>query len=98
VLDEGPALPENYQLWQMNEVNKLVWPSTNGLLLLTPEMFEQTAEILQTYGVISEPATEESYDMTYRDAAAASLEGEDLFGADFAPLDLDPAVLFAEEG
>ena len=98
VLDQGTALPQNYQLWQMNEANKLIWPSTNGLLLLTPEMFQQTADILETYGVITEPATEESYDMTYRDAAAASLEGEDLFGADFVPLDLDPDVLFAEEG
>ena len=35
---------------------------------------------------------------SYRDLAAASLEGEDLLGADFVPLDLDPDVLFAEEG
>jgi NitT/TauT family transport system substrate-binding protein len=96
VLEAGPALPRNYQTWQMNEVNKLIWPSTNGVLNLTPEMFEQTATILHEYGVIKEPAAPDSYDMSYRDAAVAELEGEDLFGADFVPMDLDPDQLFAD--
>jgi NitT/TauT family transport system substrate-binding protein len=38
VLKNGTALPLNYQTWQMNEVNKLLWPSTNGVLNLTPAM------------------------------------------------------------
>ena len=96
VLAAGPALPENYQTWQMNEINKMIWPSTNGVLALTPEMFQQTADILYNYDVITEPATPDSYDMSYRDAAIAELADQDLFGADFEPMNLDPNELFAE--
>ncbi len=65
VLKNGTALPENYQTWQMNEINKLIWPSTNGFMVLTPAMFQQTADILLKYGVIKAAATPSSYDMSY---------------------------------
>lgn len=97
VLAAGTALPENFQLWQMNEINKMIWPSTNGVLQLTPDMFNQTADILFDYEVIAERPTEESYDMSYRDRAIADFTDEDLFGTDFIPLELDPKVLFADE-
>jgi NitT/TauT family transport system substrate-binding protein len=96
IIQNGAALDASFQTWQMNEVNKLIWPSTNGVLNLTPEMFEQTAEILHTYGVISEPATSDAYDMSYRDAAVASLTDEDLTGDGFTPMDLDPDELFGD--
>ena len=31
VLAAGPTLGASHQLWQMNEVNKLIWPSENGI-------------------------------------------------------------------
>ena len=96
VLANGTALPENFQTWQMNEVNKLIWPSTNGILNLTPEMFQQTADILLEYGVIESPATTEAFDLTYRDAALANFTEEELTGSGYAPLDLDPVELFAD--
>jgi hypothetical protein len=76
-------------------VNKLIWPSTNGVLNLTPEMFEQTADILLEYGVIKQAASPDAYDMTYRDAAVADFTDDELTGSGFQPLDLDPAALFA---
>ena len=27
-LQAGPTLPKGHQTWQMNEINKLVWPAT----------------------------------------------------------------------
>lgn len=97
VLANGTALPRDFQTWQMNEVNKLIWPSENGVLNLTPEMFEQTADILFDFGVIATEATPEAYDITFRDTAVADFSEDDLIGADFAPLDLDPQELFVGE-
>ena len=94
VLANGTALPEDFQTWQMNEVNKLMWPSENGILNLTDEMFEQTAGILFEYGVISEEASADAFDISFRDKAVSELSEEDLFGNDYTPLDLDPNELF----
>ena len=52
VLAEGSALGEGHQLWMMNEVNKLIWPSPNGIGVADPDLIAQTAEIALTYGVI----------------------------------------------
>lgn len=94
VLKNGTALPENFQTWQMNEVNKLLWPSTNGVLNLTDTMFQQTADILLKYGVIKKAADKGAVDMTYRDKAMAGAADLDQKGAGFKPEVLDPAVLF----
>ncbi len=96
VLENGTALPRDFQTWQMNEVNKLMWPSTNGIFNLTDEMFEQSAGILFEFGVIENEASPDAADTTYRDLAVADLSEEDIFGADFEPLDLDPTELFGE--
>ena len=95
VLREGTALPRDFQTWQMNEVNKLIWPSTNGLFNITDDMFERTATILLENGVIENPATMDAYDISHRNAAIASLSEEDVFGNSFAPLNLNPTELFS---
>ena len=96
VLANGPALPRDFQTWQMNEVNKLLWPSTNGLFNLTDDMYQQTADILYNYGVIGTPASKDSYDMSHRDRALRSekMPEGDLYGNNFKPMDLDPRELF----
>ena len=45
VLEQGPALPRGHQTWMMNEVNKLIWPSTAGIGQMDAALFEQTAGI-----------------------------------------------------
>ena len=83
-------------MWQMNEVNKLLWPSTNGLFSLTQAMFDQTHAILLDNGVIPEAQQyADAVDMSFRDAAAKELADEDLMGADFKAQELDPKALFA---
>ncbi|MGI9612694.1 MAG: ABC transporter substrate-binding protein, partial [Acidimicrobiales bacterium] len=94
VLANGTALPEDFQTWQMNEVNKLIWPSENGILNLTDGMFDQTAGILFEVGVIETEATSDAYDTSFRDKAVSELSDEDIFGNDFTPQDLDPNELF----
>lgn len=58
VLEEGSALGEGHQRWMMNEVNKLIWPSENGIGIADPELVALTAEIALTYGVIQTPMDE----------------------------------------
>ncbi len=54
VLAEGSALGEGHQRWMMNEINKLVWPSPNGVGIMDPDLYEQTAEIALNYEVVEE--------------------------------------------
>lgn len=94
VLKNGTALPENFQTWQMNEVNKLLWPSTNGVLNLTDAMFKNTADILLKYGVIKKAAEPAAVDMTFRNKAVEGMTEAELKGPGFKADVLDPAVLF----
>ena len=98
VLENGTALPRDFQTWQMNEVNKLIWPSTNGLLNITDDMFQGSADILFEFGVIDSEASPDAFDISVRNDALADFSDDDLFGNDFQPLDLDPFELFSGEG
>ena len=97
VLEYGTALPENYQTWQMNEVNKLLWPSTEGALMSTEESRTQSESILFEYGVVSQQPDGELMDTSYWEAAVADLSEEDLHGEGFTAEDLDPVELFQSE-
>ena len=52
VLKNGTALGHGHQLWQMNEINKLVWPNPSGVGLVPTSALNATAKIAKTYGVI----------------------------------------------
>lgn len=89
VLAEGPTLGVGHQVWQMNEVNKLIWPSPNGIGIVDPAAFDVTAQIALDYGVIS--AAAEGEGVAYRsDLAQAALDSLmadmpeiDAMGADY---------------
>jgi NitT/TauT family transport system substrate-binding protein len=95
VLKHGTALPLKFQTWQMNEVNKLIWPSPNGAFTISQSAITNSNDICYTYKVIKKPASPEGVDFSYRDKAAGQLSGVDLAGASFKPLDLDPATYFS---
>jgi NitT/TauT family transport system substrate-binding protein len=48
VVAKGSKLGKSHQLWQMNEVNKLVWPSTGGIGVIDPAAWKQTVDISMT--------------------------------------------------
>jgi NitT/TauT family transport system substrate-binding protein len=87
VLEQGPALPRGHQTWQMNEVNKLIWPSSAGIGQMDPAIFEQTAAIALQFEIIAAPPTEGAF---VTDFAKAALEGieEDIMGEGFTPLEV----------
>jgi NitT/TauT family transport system substrate-binding protein len=73
VLASGSTLGEGHQRWMMNEINKLVWPSPNGIGIMDPALFDQTAEIALNYEVITQAAEGEG--VSYRsDLAQAALD------------------------
>jgi NitT/TauT family transport system substrate-binding protein len=45
---KGSKLGKSHQLWQMNEVNKLIWPSTGGIGIVDEAAWKQTVDISMT--------------------------------------------------
>jgi len=53
-LQAGPTLPRGHQSWQMNEIDKLVWPAPSaGIGVMSKAAYARTAQIAQQFGVIS---------------------------------------------
>ena len=96
VLAAGPTLGASHQLWQMNEVNKLVWPSTGGIGYIDQAAWDRTVEIaqgtpnLEGATVLTAPPTDGAYTNEIVEAAWALLgdKGLDLFGEGFAPIEV----------
>jgi NitT/TauT family transport system substrate-binding protein len=91
VLENGPTLGEGHQRWQLNEINKLIWPNDLGIGVMDPAGFDNTAQIALDYGVIKNEASSDTYVTDYASAAVAALEeeGVDVNGADFEPAEVE---------
>ncbi|MEY3413986.1 MAG: hypothetical protein RJA79_861 [Actinomycetota bacterium] len=48
VVSKGSKLGASHQLWQMNEVNKLIWPAAGGAGMIDAAAWERTAGLSQT--------------------------------------------------
>lgn len=92
----GSQLGASHQLWMANEVNKLIWPSTNGVGIIDEGAWDQTVEIaLNTENetgatIISEPPPETAYTNEYVEQALEELraEGVDVEGEDYEPIEV----------
>ncbi|MEO8291077.1 MAG: ABC transporter substrate-binding protein [Gaiellaceae bacterium] len=76
VLDNGPTLGEGHQRWQLNEINKLIWPNDLGIGIMNPDDFANTAQIAIDYGVIKNEASSDAYVDTYAKVAIEALKSE----------------------
>jgi len=85
-LKEGPTLPKGHQTWQMNEINKLIWPDATGVGLMNTADFNRTASIAQQFGVISK-APSGAYRTDLAKAAIASLTAHNVnvYGKSYKP-------------
>jgi NitT/TauT family transport system substrate-binding protein len=94
VVAKGSKLGASHQLWQMNEVNKLIWPAPAGAGLIDKAAWDQTVSIAQGAKnaegktVLTKAPDAEAYTNTYVQKALANLKaaGADTTGASFAPL------------
>jgi len=82
VLDNGPTLGESHMQWQLNEINKLIWPSPAGVGVLDQALWDQTVSVAVDSSIIAEPPTEGAYRTDLAQAAVDSLtaEGVDVTG------------------
>ncbi len=87
VVSQGTALPKGHQTWQMNEINKLIWPNRLGIGVMDPVSFKNTAKIAHTFKVIKKPATNAAYrsDLARKAVAALNKQGVDVTGKSFKP-------------
>ena len=90
VVKNGTALPAGHQLWQMNEINKLIWPNAKGIGIMSPAAFKQTAAIALKYKVIKKAASSKAYDAQLAKAAIQYLKnhvkGIDVNGKSYKPI------------
>ncbi|CAN5682220.1 hypothetical protein BH18ACT2_BH18ACT2_04940 [soil metagenome] len=90
----GSQLGASHQLWQMNEVNKLIWPAENGIGVIDETAWERTVEIAQNTAnlegatVLTEPPTEGAYNNTYIEMALEMVGDVDTTGEDFEAIEV----------
>jgi len=97
VTKAGSTLGASHQLWQTNEVNKLLWPSTDGLGMIRSTQWDQTVKIAESTKdntgatIITKAPPATAYSNTYVKKALAELkaDGVDVMGADFKPLTVE---------
>jgi NitT/TauT family transport system substrate-binding protein len=96
VVAKGSKLGASHQLWQTNEINKLIWPSDNGIGMVDKAAWDQTVKISQETKnqqgdtVLKGAPQGEAYTNEYAEKAIAALkaDGVDTVGKDFQPIDV----------
>ncbi len=89
----GSQLGESHQLWQTNEVNKLIWPSTSGIGSISDTAWKQTVDIAMGTKnetgatIITKAPPETAKNTTFLEAALKQLrdQGVDVDGKGFQP-------------
>lgn len=93
VLDNGSTLGTSHQTWQLNEINKLIWPSPDGIGIMDPELWAQTVSVALEGEVITEEPAEGAYRTDLAQAALDALAEEypdlDLTGAEYEPIEVE---------
>ena len=96
VVSKGSKLGASHQLWQMNEVNKLIWPAAGGAGMIDSAAWERTATLaqetknLEGSTVLTAAPDAEAYTNDIVTEALALLEGlgVDTKGEGFAPIEV----------
>ena len=96
VVGKGSKLGATHQLWQMNEVNKLIWPAPAGVGMIDEAAWTRTVDLSQTAknlegGTVLTKAPDAAAHTNEIVTAALALlteKGIDINGAAFAPIDV----------
>jgi NitT/TauT family transport system substrate-binding protein len=94
VVAAGSKLGASHQLWQVNEVNKLIWPSPQGIGMVDKTAWDRTVTIAQSTKnkdgktVLKAAPTGEAYTNEFSQQALNKLKGMglDTTGASFKPV------------
>jgi NitT/TauT family transport system substrate-binding protein len=94
VVAKGSQLGNSHQLWQMNEINKLIWPAAAGVGLIDQAAWDRTVQIamdtpnLEGTTVLTAAPTEGAFTNDIVTEALANLDelGIDTTGESFSPI------------
>ncbi len=90
----GSTLGTSHQLWMANEVNKLIWPSTNGIGMIDETAWNRTVDIaLKTKNetgatILTKAPPADAHTNKYITQALDELkaDGVDVMGKDYKPI------------
>jgi NitT/TauT family transport system substrate-binding protein len=93
VVKAGSKLGASHQLWQVNEVNKLIWPAPAGAGVIDQAAWDQTVSVAQGTKnadgatVLTKAPDAQAYTNDYVTKALDTLRGEgvDVVGSGFSP-------------
>ena len=96
VLSKGSKLGASHQLWQMNEVNKLIWPAANGVGFIDQAAWDRTAQLsletknLEGGTVLTKAPDAEAYtnDIVTKALDILAGLGVDTSGSAYAPIEV----------
>jgi len=96
VVASGSQLGNSHQLWQMNEVNKLIWPAANGVGYIDQAAIDRTISIAQgtknldgATVLTKAPEGEYATNSVLEEAwALLQADGLELFGPNYAPIEV----------
>ena len=96
VVAKGSKLGDSHQLWQMNEINKLIWPSPDGVGMLDQAAWDRTVQIsmdtknLEGATVLTAAPEGTAYTTDIVTEALSALEGlgVDTTGEGFSPIEV----------
>jgi NitT/TauT family transport system substrate-binding protein len=97
VVAAGSKLGSSHQLWQVNEVNKLIWPApAGGAGLIDQAAWDRTVQVARTavnadgQTVLTKDPDAEAFTNTYVQRALDLLksDGVDVVGADYQPTEV----------
>jgi NitT/TauT family transport system substrate-binding protein len=96
VVAKGSKLGNSHQLWQMNEINKLIWPAPNGVGVIDEAAWDRTVQIamdtpnLEGATVLTAPPSDGAWtnDIVSEALTALGGLGVDTTGASFAPIEV----------
>jgi NitT/TauT family transport system substrate-binding protein len=87
VLKNGPTLGRGHMTWQLNEINKLIWPSPQGIGVMDQALWNQTIEVATSQKVLKAAPDAGAYRTDLAEKAVNDLkaEGLDVNGANYQP-------------
>jgi NitT/TauT family transport system substrate-binding protein len=87
VLKNGPTLGKGHMAWQLNEINKLIWPSPDGIGIIDKALWDQTVKIALDGKVITAEPTDGAYrnDLVQKAIDSLKADGLDVTGTDYTP-------------
>jgi NitT/TauT family transport system substrate-binding protein len=96
VVAKGSKLGDSHQLWQMNEINKLIWPAPNGVGYIDQAAWDRTVQIamdtpnLEGATVLTAQPTDGAFTNDIVSLALTDLKdmGIDTTGESFSPIDV----------